>query len=57
MEQKYVNKNVRIIQNNGKITYGKILYWIEEMGERPYILINNQCIYVDEIKSIEEVTE
>lgn len=57
MSEEYLNKKVRILENNGIITYGEILYWVEEKGERPFILINNKCIYIDEIKEIKEIED
>ncbi len=53
MREKYLNKEVFIRQKNDKQTIGKILYWIQEQGEREYVLINNECIYVDDIEFIE----
>ena len=53
MRERYLNKEVFIRQKNGKQIVGKILYWVEEQGEREYILINDECIYVDEIEFIE----
>lgn len=53
MKEKYLNKEVFIRQKNDKQTIGKILYWIQEQGEREYILINNECIYVDDIEFME----
>ena len=53
MREKYLNKEVFIRQKNGKQIVGKILYWVEEQGEREYILINDECIYADEIEFIE----
>ena len=57
MKEKYLNQNVEVIKKNGKTTTGIILYWIQENGEREYILINNECIYIDEIEFIQLVTE
>lgn len=57
MEEKYLNKYVKVIEKDGTITYGVIEYWIEEMGEVPFILINHKSIDIKDIESIEEVTE
>lgn len=52
MNNDLLNKNVVVVQKNGKLTKGIILYWVQEQGERDYILINNECIYIDDIKEI-----
>ena len=52
MNDDLLNKNVVVVQKNGKLTKGIILYWVQEQGERDYILINNECIYIDDIKEI-----
>lgn len=57
MEEKYLNKYVKVTEKDGTITYGVIEYWIEEMGETPFILINHRSIDIKDIKEIEEVTE
>lgn len=57
MGEKYLNKYVKVIEKDGTITYGVIEYWVEEMGEIPFIVIGNKSIDIKDIKSIEEVTE
>lgn len=57
MKEKYLNKYVKVIEKDGTITYGIIEYWIEEMGEVPFILINHRSIDIKDIKSIELSTE
>lgn len=57
MEKKYLNKYVKVIEKDGTITYGVIEYWIEEMGEIPFIVIGNKSIDIKDIKEIEEVTK
>lgn len=52
MNDDLLNKNVVVVQKNGKLTQGIILYWVQEQGEREYILINSECIYIDDIKEI-----
>ncbi len=52
MKKEFLNKEVEITKKNGKKIIGKVLYWIQEQGEREYILINDECIYIDEIKFI-----
>lgn len=52
MNNDLLNKNVVVVQKNGKLTKGIILYWVQEQGERQYILINDECIYIDDIKEI-----
>ena len=52
MKKEFLDKEVEITKKNGKKIVGKILYWIQEQGEREYILINNECIYIDEIEFI-----
>lgn len=52
MNDDLLNKNVVVVQKNGKLTRGIILYWVQEQGEREYILINSECIYIDDINEI-----
>ena len=52
MKKEFLNKEVEITKKNGKKIIGKVLYWIQEQGEREYILINDECIYIDEIEFI-----
>lgn len=57
MNEKYLNKNVVVYEKNGTITRGEILYWVQEQGEKEYILINDKCIYVENIRYIQENKE
>ena len=57
MSEKYLNKKVIVYEKDNTITKGKILYWIKEQDEKEFILINNKCIYVEDIQFIEEDTE
>ena len=57
MNEKYLNKNVVVYERNGTITKGEILYWVQEQGEKEYILINDKCIYVENIRFIQEEQE
>lgn len=57
MQEKFLNQEVLILKKDGTETTGIIKYWIQEYGEREYILINSECIYVDEIKYIELISE
>ena len=52
MNDDLLNKYVVVVQKNGKLIQGIILYWVQEQGEREYILINSECIYIDDIKEI-----
>lgn len=57
MNEKYLNKNVVVYERNGTMTKGEILYWVQEQGEKEYILINDKCIYVENIRFIQEEQE
>lgn len=57
MNEKYLNKNVVVYEKNGTMTKGEILYWVQEQGEKEYILINDKCIYVENIRFIQEEQE
>lgn len=54
MNNKYLNKKVIVHEKDNKITKGIILYWVKEQDEKEFILINDKCIYVEDIQFIEE---
>lgn len=55
--KKHLNKYVKAVEKDGTISYGIVDYWIEEMGEVPFILINHKSIDIKDKKIIAEVTE